>query len=213
MKASFRAVSFFVEISFRISFDNFFLIRIKQNYNKGLDRGVQGLCLGAKATIAIPPALAYGDKGSIDFDIPPGAALHLDAEIVEVETEKPDPGNLFIAMDIDESRYLSKEEVERYMEIVLGRKHIPEGFWEAQDKDGDGLISWDEFTGPKGDEPPKYLNAFEIVDVNKSGYLSRDELEAFAQRVHGKSVPDSVWRREDKDGDGFISWNGFAVVS
>ncbi len=113
-------------------------------------------------------------------------------------------------MDLDESADLSRSEVEAYMEVVIGRKHIPEGFWEKQDTDGDGYISWEEFTGPKGDtQPDPAPNVFEIVDTDEDGFLTRDELEVFAQRVHKRSVPDSVWKREDKDGDGLVSWEEF----
>ena len=27
---------------------------------------------------------------------------------------------------------------------------MPDGLWDNEDKDKDGVISWDEFTGPKG---------------------------------------------------------------
>ncbi len=113
-------------------------------------------------------------------------------------------------MDLDGSTDLSRDEVEAYMEAVIGRKHIPEGFWESQDTDKDGYISWDEFTGSKGDiRPEKPPNAFKIIDVDESGYLTREELEVFALRVHERSVPDSIWAREDKNGDGLISWDEF----
>ena len=169
-----------------------------------------GLCNGSKATITIPPEFGYGDKGFKDFDIPPGATLHFDIEVMEVSTEIPEEKNLFVAMDYDVSGDLSLEEVERYMELHIGRKTLPDGFFEKQDKDGNGFLSWEEFTGPKGDKPPREaINAFEIIDTDKDGYLSRDELEEFAMRVHGKKVPDDVWAREDKNGDDKISWEEF----
>ena len=34
----------------------------------------------------------------------------------------------------------------------MGMDKLPDGMWEHEDKDSDGFISWDEFTGPKGDK-------------------------------------------------------------
>jgi hypothetical protein len=32
-------------------------------------------------------------------------------------------------------------------------KDVPEGIWEREDHDQDGVITWEEFGGPKGDSP------------------------------------------------------------
>ena len=44
---------------------------------------MMGLCPGSKATLVIAPDLGYGDEGSGD-DIPGGATLHFDIEVVHV---------------------------------------------------------------------------------------------------------------------------------
>jgi hypothetical protein len=31
---------------------------------------------------------------------------------------------------------------------------VPAELWEHEDKNGDGKVSWDEFSGPKGTEAP-----------------------------------------------------------
>lgn len=174
-----------------------------------MDRGLLGLCNNTKATITVPPEYGYGDKGFDDFNIPPGATLHFDVEIVDVQSEIEE-GNLFLAMDDDKSGDLSKEEVLDYMEEKLGRRSLPPGFWESQDTDGDGYISWDEFTGPKGDEKPlTAIDMFERIDEDNSGYITREELADFAMRVHKMELKDEVWRREDKNEDGKISWDEF----
>lgn len=176
----------------------------------GMDHGLIGLCKDAKATITVPPQYGYGAKGSEDFDIPPGATLQYEVFIEDVKSEIEEHGNLFISMDYDGSGDLTKEEVLEYMEKQIGRKTLPEGFWEGQDKDGDGFISWDEFTGPKGTEKPiTAINMFERIDVDSDGYISREELETFAMRVHGLKLKSEVWNREDRNGDGRISWEEF----
>jgi FKBP-type peptidyl-prolyl cis-trans isomerase len=47
----------------------------------GLTRGLEGLKPGAKATITVPPALAYGKAGLPDAGIPADATLVFDVEI------------------------------------------------------------------------------------------------------------------------------------
>ena len=55
-------------------------------------------------------------------------------------------------IDTDGDGTISKAEIDAFFE-QQGRP-VPEGLWENEDKDGDGVISWEEFSGPKGDSPP-----------------------------------------------------------
>jgi len=122
---------------------------------KGWDEGLVGLCKGAKATIVIPPDMGYGDSGAGD-DIPGGATLKFDVEVVDLSNDAPPQPNFFAQIDTDGSGDLSKEEVAAYFADVVGRE-MPDGLWESEDKDGDGVISWDEFSGPKGDSAKEEL--------------------------------------------------------
>ena len=67
----------------------------------------------------------------------------------------PPRPNLFAELDVDEDGYLTPEEI-----LVHFKKQdpeaaeVPEGLMEHEDKDKDGKVSWDEFSGPKGDAPP-----------------------------------------------------------
>eukprot|EP00536_Pseudo-nitzschia_multiseries_P012490 jgi/Psemu1/208799/e_gw1.479.9.1 len=117
----------------------------------GWDKGIMGLCKGAKAILVIPPEMSYGATGAGDV-IPPGATLNFDVEVVAINDSPPPPPNLFKDIDTDMDLKLSKEEVEAFFQATKGIS-TPDGLWASEDKDGDGVISWDEFAGPKGSNP------------------------------------------------------------
>ena len=50
----------------------------------GFDQGVQGMKVGGKRTITIPPSLGYGEQGAGDV-IPPNSTLIFDVELVSVQ--------------------------------------------------------------------------------------------------------------------------------
>ena len=50
----------------------------------GWDQGVDGMKVGGRRILIIPPALAYGSRGAGDA-IPPGATLKFDVELLAVE--------------------------------------------------------------------------------------------------------------------------------
>lgn len=51
---------------------------------KGWDRGVEGMRVGDKRRLTIPPQLAYGSSG-VRGAIPPNATLTFDVELVDVK--------------------------------------------------------------------------------------------------------------------------------
>eukprot|EP00419_Tripos_fusus_P002942 CAMPEP_0172668644 /NCGR_PEP_ID=MMETSP1074-20121228/9187_1 /TAXON_ID=2916 /ORGANISM="Ceratium fusus, Strain PA161109" /LENGTH=216 /DNA_ID=CAMNT_0013485311 /DNA_START=27 /DNA_END=677 /DNA_ORIENTATION=+ len=127
---------------------------------QGWDKGLINLCKGAKATLVIPPEMGYGEEGAGE-DIPGGATLNFDVEVMSISEAKPEP-NLFEELDTSKDGKLTKEEVlvhfqkqRDQQEEGEGKAELPEGLWEAEDKDNDGFISWEEFSGPKGKAPPK----------------------------------------------------------
>merc|ERR1739846_233793 len=85
--------------------------------------------------------------------IPGGATLHFDVEVVDISDSPPPGPNYFAMIDTDEDGKLSGTEIEAFFG-QQGRP-VPDGLWEAEDKDGDGFISWEEFSGPKGDSAPE----------------------------------------------------------
>lgn len=73
--------------------------------------------------------------------------------MVDFSTEPPAPSqqdNLFVNLDVSPTDgKLSKEEVLAFFK-AQGKDELPPGMWEHEDKNGDGFISWGEFSGPKG---------------------------------------------------------------
>mmetsp|Transcript_1565 Transcript_1565/g.2147 ORF Transcript_1565/g.2147 Transcript_1565/m.2147 type:complete len:210 (-) Transcript_1565:212-841(-) len=119
---------------------------------KGWDEGLIGLCKGAKATLVIQPAAGYGDRGA-GADIPAGATLNFDVEVVDIGDKAPPGPNFFDLIDTNKDHKISKEEMTEFF-AGQGMDTIPDGLWEDEDKDGDGFITWAEFNGPKGEVDP-----------------------------------------------------------
>ncbi len=53
---------------------------------QGWDLGVAGMMVGERRILTIPPELGYGDRG-FGPDIPPGATLLFDVELVEIHLQ------------------------------------------------------------------------------------------------------------------------------
>ena len=107
----------------------------------GWDQGLIGLCKGAKATLVIPPDLGYGEKGA-GRDIPGGATLNFDVEVMSVALPPPEP-NLFHELDVNTDCKLTAEEVLAHFK-GHGQNELPAGLMENEDKNKDGFISWEE---------------------------------------------------------------------
>ncbi|KAK3864209.1 hypothetical protein Pcinc_030093 [Petrolisthes cinctipes] len=126
---------------------------------KGWDQALVDLCPGDKNRLTIPPELAYGDRGAGDV-IPPGATLVFEVELISI-ADAPPVVNVFKQIDEDSDEHLSKEEVLQYIKTQLPAEELENGqdphkiteeIFHHEDKDRDGYISHEEFSGPKHDE-------------------------------------------------------------
>lgn len=186
---------------------------------KGLDIGLQNLCKGAHAILIIPPNLAYGNN--VHGPLPGKATVRYDIEVIDV---KPEPPNEFGKIDANRDGKLSKEEAKEYFEAKQQAIDI-DALWKDEDKDSDGLISWEEFTGSKGDGPPQIENAelseeeqedferivsvFKQVDTDGDLIITRKEMSAFLKASGQKMSLDDIWNSMDEDSDGKINWDEF----
>jgi len=116
----------------------------------GLDLGLIGLCRGSSAYIIVPPHLGYGSLGKPNVGVEPETTLRYDVEILDVQPPIP---NDFVKIDVNHDWLISVDEAKVYFDS-LGQAIDLEGLWKEEDKDHDGFISWEEFTGPKGSEGP-----------------------------------------------------------
>lgn len=129
---------------------------------KGWDKGLINMCVGEKRKLTIPPHLGYGDTGAGE-SIPPKSTLIFEVELVKIE-DGPPPVNVFKEIDANSDNQLSREEVSEYLKTQLpeaeaaGMKDLPdqdkivEEIFQHEDQDKNGLISHEEFSGPKHDE-------------------------------------------------------------
>lgn len=124
---------------------------------RGWDEGLLDMCPGDKRKLTIPADMGYGDRGAGDV-IPPGATLLFDVELISIG-DAPPQVNVFKQIDIDDDAHLSKEEVLEYLKAQIPAEEtdqdphkITEEIFHHEDKDRDGQISHEEFSGPKHDE-------------------------------------------------------------
>jgi hypothetical protein len=101
---------------------------------------IEGLCLGEKTELVIPPEQGYGSRGA-GKDIPPNATLRFTIDIVGINEEvlkvEPTP-NVFQEMDTNRDMMISYEEMAQWFATKHPDKldHIPAGLFEREDKNG-----------------------------------------------------------------------------
>jgi len=129
---------------------------------------------------------------------------------------------MFHQLDEDKSGTLNINEIKNGMqslEVILKGKRSKTNAAEYKelmmslDKNGDGIISYDEFIAAAIDKvallnQENIMSAFKLIDSDNSGYITIEELKA-AFDADGDSKDSSLWIdimiEVDKDGDNKIS--------
>ncbi|KAL7498704.1 hypothetical protein ACHAWT_008433 [Skeletonema menzelii] len=187
---------------------------------KGLDQGLIGLCKNSKANIVIPPHLAYGALGKPEQGVTKDTILRYDVEIIDIQPPVP---NDFKHIDTNKDWKISRSEAKSYFESKNQNIDI-DALFKSEDSDGDGYVSWEEFTGPKGAEGPPSTQQtqqrqepdpleqaaiiFQQMDVDGDGKISKDELAAAFEAL-GEEMTSEFWAESDTNGDGFVSVQEF----
>mmetsp|Transcript_45366 Transcript_45366/g.105945 ORF Transcript_45366/g.105945 Transcript_45366/m.105945 type:complete len:236 (-) Transcript_45366:46-753(-) len=114
---------------------------------QGWDTGLLGLCKGAKAILVIPPEMGYGTNGAGDV-VPGGATLKFDVEVVSVSAPPPQP-NLFEELDTDLDGVLTPQEILVHFRRGDPNAMMPQELMEKEDKNKNGVVSLEEFGGPR----------------------------------------------------------------
>lgn len=119
----------------------------------GFNMGLEGLCEGTKAVITFPASLGFDDPQSkmVRPDgVPPGSSLQYHVEVIRVlkvaDDGVPFRPCFFSLIDTDDSEDLDELELARHFARI--KQPVPPHVMN-EDTDGDGRISFEEFTGPK----------------------------------------------------------------
>uniref|UniRef100_A0A2K5E8R8 peptidylprolyl isomerase n=1 Tax=Aotus nancymaae TaxID=37293 RepID=A0A2K5E8R8_AOTNA len=143
---------------------------------EGLDMGLQGMCVGERRQLIVPPHLAHGENGA--RGVPGSAVLQFEVELVSREDGLPTgylfvwhedpPANLFEDMDLNKDGEVPPEEFSTFIK--------------AQVSEGKGRLM-------PGQDPEKTIgDMFQNQDRNQDGKITVEELKLKSdedeERVH-----------------------------
>uniref|UniRef100_H0W8L0 peptidylprolyl isomerase n=1 Tax=Cavia porcellus TaxID=10141 RepID=H0W8L0_CAVPO len=127
---------------------------------EGLDRGLQGMCVGERRRLVVPPHLAHGESGA--RGVPGSAVLQFEVELLSREDGLPDgylfvwhedpPASLFEDMDLNKDGEVPPEEFSVFIktQVQEGKGRLLPGqdpektigdMFRNQDRDQDGSIT------------------------------------------------------------------------
>ncbi|MGH0169538.1 UNVERIFIED_CONTAM: hypothetical protein FKN15_057091 [Acipenser sinensis] len=131
----------------------------------GLDEGLQGMCVGERRVVIVPPHLGHGETGA--HGVPGSAVLLFEVELVDFEEGVPDGylfvwlsdlgENLFEEMDLNKDGDVPLEEFNTFIKglVAEGKGRLKPG------QDADQIIA----------------DMFSNQDRNKDGHIVAEELK------------------------------------
>uniref|UniRef100_A0AAY4B947 peptidylprolyl isomerase n=1 Tax=Denticeps clupeoides TaxID=299321 RepID=A0AAY4B947_9TELE len=129
----------------------------------GVDEGLQGMCVGERREVIIPPHFAHGEYGA--DGVPGSAVLMFELELLELQRGVPEgylfvwledsPNPLFPALDLNQDKEVPLEEFSTFIktQVIEGRGRMRPGMdpeiiikdmFTLQDRNNDGKITADE---------------------------------------------------------------------
>ncbi|KAH9249518.1 hypothetical protein BASA81_012691 [Batrachochytrium salamandrivorans] len=156
-----------------------------------LDGWIQGLvgvaCEGSVIEVVVPPSLGFGEDLTVLFTI----------NLLKVSSDPIEEPSLFDVIDINSDGQVSLGEFEFYFkekrptELTKDGK-APTGLFFKDDVNQNKHLSWHEFSGPKGTEPPTLAKAIvdrELADPKLTKHKKGDPLLAdFKLDLEGKPI-------------------------
>ncbi|KAG7459713.1 hypothetical protein MATL_G00213550 [Megalops atlanticus] len=130
---------------------------------EGLDMGLQGMCVGERRVVIVPPHLGHGESGG--GGVPGSAVLLFELELIDLQKGVPDgfnfvwlsesPKKIFQAMDMNNDSEVPLEEFSTFIKIQVaeGKGRLRPGqdpeviikdMFTNQDQNSDGKIVPDE---------------------------------------------------------------------
>ncbi|XP_030649561.1 peptidyl-prolyl cis-trans isomerase FKBP10-like [Chanos chanos] len=132
---------------------------------EGLDQGLQGMCVGERRVVTVPPHFGHGENGGVG--VPGSAVLVFQLELLELQKGVPEgylfvwledsPDPLFPALDMNQDQEVPLEEFSAFIKLQVS--------------EGRGRMR------PGVDENTVIKDMFTNQDRNKDGKITADELK------------------------------------
>jgi len=164
---------------------------------------LQGVCEGARVEFLVPRDLGYvGAKENDQQNV----TMLVDVELLRVSSAPLEPPNLFEVVDRNKNGVVEQEEFGAYFAARAGGsdpaslKTVPWALLAKSDTNDDGVISWDEFDGPKGSKPPASA-AKALADIERNTEsIAADREKRRAEMREGHKLAENIPFSVSKDG-------------
>jgi len=127
----------------------------------GFNAGLEGMCVNERRRLTVPTQYGYGTNSM--GNMPSRVTLYFDVKLLSFAT--PDPSkmknlNQFKQIDSNKDNLLSPDEVKEYLQDSgffdqpgdNGIKQMMRDIFKEEDRNYNGYIEHEEFSGPKRDE-------------------------------------------------------------